>query len=283
VLAYRISGQWKEDWIFRKRPSFIRNCKIWLFLSLKEIIIYFSLFLTFFKKSNKANTKFIIFGSGRTGSTLLVNLLNSSSEIQCDGEILHFNVYFPNLLIKALHRRSRKNFYGFKVKPEHFTKSQIIPNPSKFLFDLYKDGWKIIYLRRRNIFRHALSSMVAEARGGKWFIRAKNTQTKIKKVYINCDKLISNMENRFRNIARESEILNNTPHVSVVYDDDLLNTENHQKTLDKLFKHLNIPSVPVKTYLQRTTSDKISDFIENSEEILHALSKTKFAQFIDDQ
>ena len=55
----------------------------------------------FLEKKNPSK-KFIVFNSGRAGSTLLVKLLDNHSQIQCEGEILRRKMLYPRAYINRL-------------------------------------------------------------------------------------------------------------------------------------------------------------------------------------
>ncbi len=89
-------------------------------MRLREISTYFCASL---QASNLPETKFIIFAQWRTGSTLLADLLNSLSDITCEGELLLpftnsriRKVIFPYLYIKGRSVKAKTRIYGFNVK-----------------------------------------------------------------------------------------------------------------------------------------------------------------------
>ena len=51
---------------------------------------------------------FVVFGQGRTGSTLLQNMLNRHSRIHCDGEILAERRLFPAAWIAGRRARAER-------------------------------------------------------------------------------------------------------------------------------------------------------------------------------
>ena len=84
-------------------------------------------------------TKFAIFGQGRTGSTLLVDLLNRHPKIACEEEIFNrrrhpFNgkIWKPYWFLKGVEANYRDKVFGFKVKIYQLTKHQQI-QPAEFL------------------------------------------------------------------------------------------------------------------------------------------------------
>lgn len=103
------------------------------------------------KQSQLPEKKFVIFGRGRSGSTLLVELLDSHPQIHCDNEILHDRVLFPRLYIDSCASRYQSQVYGFKFLSYQIKDVQRISQPKKFLLQLYQSGYKIIYLRRENL------------------------------------------------------------------------------------------------------------------------------------
>lgn len=279
VIIYRTRYYWRA-WIGKGPNSLQKNFKRILYpliYPLKEIYIYLSFFL---KKRNKPLTKFVIFAQGRTGSELLRDLLNSHPQIHCDSEILYFNVLFPKLVIKGLCALSKKDLYGFKVKIYQLTERQYIQNPKQFMTDLHKERWKIIYLKRYNILRQEISIQSGKTRK-KWHYKSKDIVSKLDKIHINCAKLIEGMKRREMYLAKEKEVLENLPHIKVVYENDLLRAENHQKTLTKIFNYLNIPSTPVSTKFIKNNPNNLSDFIQNYQEVVQAISKTKYAKFVE--
>ena len=56
---------------------------------------------------------------GRSGSTLLVSLLDSHSQIFCDNEIYHRKVFAPWKYLRLRSRMGGKPVYGFKLLTYH--------------------------------------------------------------------------------------------------------------------------------------------------------------------
>ncbi|MBE9126705.1 MULTISPECIES: Stf0 family sulfotransferase [unclassified Coleofasciculus] len=237
---------------------------------------------TLLKKANNPTNKFVIFCQGRTGSTLLYSLLNSHPKIHCDDEILENRVLFPVLYVEGRCAKIKQPVYGFRVKIYQLINNQG-KNPEAFLFNLHKNGWKIIYLKRKNILRQAVSRMLAN-RKNQWHLTSQDKKNKTpSKAYIDCDELIKQIQDGEMYLEKEKEVLDNLnlPYITILYEDDLLKTEKHQETLNRIFDYLGLSSIPVKTQLVRTTSDQLSDFIENYEEVVKAVRQTNYAEFLE--
>lgn len=242
----------------------------------REMSIY-SRFIA--NKSSIPDKRFVLFAQGRTGSDLLCSLINSHQEIFCDEEILNQNVLFPLAFVKGNCVRSKKDVYGFKLKIYHLTGAQQIDNVKEFLWQLYDQGWKIIYLFRRNIFRQVISGFVARERKS-YHYRVGDKPLNLEKIYIDCDELFREMRGRLTLLEKEKEVLKNLPHLTVNYEDHLLSAEMHQKTLDRIFSYLDVSSVSVKTDLLKITPDRLYDLIKNYKEVTQIIKNTEYSEFL---
>ena len=127
--------------------------------------------INYFYNSAKSTTpdkvRVLIFGQGRSGSTLLEDLICSTGYFRKNGELLNTNkgeILHPVQFIRGLSKRKASENIIFHVKISQLTKDRKRPiDPAEFLNTLYNDGWKIIYLRRKNKVMHALSNVVAKA------------------------------------------------------------------------------------------------------------------------
>lgn len=249
---------------------------------LKQLASYPALLKKKIKGSNLPLTKFVIFGQGRTGSTLLVDLLNNHPSLFCDGEILNAKLYGKAFNIQAfINSRAampQKQVYGFKVKIYQLTEEQNVQNPTQFLLNLQNQNWKIIYLKRNNIFRHALSGIVAEATNV-WHVTNANKNQPKPKVHINLTELEKTMRYRKKMLDNEALVLKNVDnYLTITYETDLLDTQNHQLTANKIFEFLNLPTAIANSALQRTIKDDLSKTIENYDEVMQFL-ETQIANF----
>lgn len=275
----------KQEWIERYQQILANDRKSQpqseLFIKIRKEIVSYS--RAFLQQNQTPKKKFVIFGQGRTGSTLLVDLLNNQPNINCEGEILNGRLYkkvlFPNLYVQGRCSKFADKVYGFKVKIYQLTEQQQI-DPKKFILNLYHQGWKIIHLKRNNILRNEISTMVASLRK-QWFATSENP-LKNQKITIDCYQLLAGVERREIYQVKEQEILNKLDHITVVYEENLLRAENHQKTCDRIFHYLGLESLPVKTKLLKTTPNQLSDIIENYEEVVEKVSQTKYAKFLSD-
>ena len=261
--------------------------KIMKSLFTESAYAYFALCHT----SKIPSPKFLILLQGRSGSQLLGDLLNSHPDIHCDAEKIGWQKWDDLFDLKAYlkWRREKRTepIYGVRFKLRHVTEVQEV-NAAHFLRHFHSRDWKIIYSKRENRLRQEISSLIGNQRN-KWSDTSAERCPELaegplagQKFEIECQQLLSSIEARERYAAQEEEVLAGLPHLTIVYEKDLLHAAHHQATLDRVFDYLGVPSVPVKTTLVRTSRNNLGDIISNDEEIVRFISQTKYAKFIDD-
>jgi hypothetical protein len=233
--------------------------------------------------SNYPEKKFVIFAEGRGGSSLLVNLLNSHPDIHCDGEIFNAEtnakIRFPQLYLESRKRITRlinKPAYGFKVKYTQLVLHQGFKKD--FIKNLYKSGWKIIYLKRNNYLRATISTILAEKRG---FYQQKRAKIKnLEKIRINVEELYEKTKGRERAAKLEKDWLIGVDYHFVNYENDLLKPDKHQETLDNIFRFLNIPSAQIHTNMRKISKGDLSLDIKNFDEVKEFFNSSEYAHFL---
>ena len=242
---------------------------------ISEVILY-SNYL--FQRKREPSIKFVIFGYQRTGSTLLVNLLDSHPQIECEGELLLNRMAFPKHYLKYRARLSSNDIFGFKLLTPHFD-YQKFDNPDQFMIDLNDSGYKIIKLKRNNIFRTALSLLYA-INSGRFHFQQSSVNKEVQKINVDPSDLLEKLQwIEFTSLLTE-RVSKNIPLMEIVYEDDLLNPAYHQVTVDRISDYLGIPHAVVHTKLVKYTDD-ISQLISNVEEINSFIRNTKYAKYLE--
>lgn len=227
-----------------------------------------------------AGTKFLIFGAGRSGSSLLVDLLDSHPQIRCEGEILHHRVLFPRLYVSCRAATAAQDAYGFKLLSYQLRQVQKMHDPGLFLQRLHESRWKIIYLVRRNILRRALSNLYARHRQ-KFHARRDERPTEAVRMPVDVSELLSWMEGMERLNRFEQQLLSDLPHLHIVYEDDLQDSHDHQPTVDRIFLYLGLPSARVKSNLVKATPRDLSDFVANHEELVQFVNDSLYSEYLE--
>ena len=234
-----------------------------------------------FQTKRESPHKFFIYTHQRSGSTLLVNLLDSHPMIDCEGELILDPMFSPMSYLFKRQRTSRAEVFGFKLQPHHFT-YQNINNPESFLKGLAKLKYKTIILKRRNVFRAALSLLYA-INSGKFHRDNRFGEVQSDKIFIEPDDLLENIQWIEHNIELLDRYADSNPHMELIYEDDLLNNVSHQGTANRICDYLGIPKANVESNSVRLMPGDFSPYIENAEEIKEIIRKTKYARFLEEK
>lgn len=224
---------------------------------------------------------FIIFGQGRSGSKLLVQLLKSHPQIRCDGEILGrkrwrrgvtkpfywFVRRFPVPFILWKARRSTQDVYGFKLFVHH------TPAASRVIHSLHARDWQIVHIQRRSLFNQAVSKAVASATMH-WvgFKRLKEPDTTF--VTISPERVLALIQEYVKNRQKILQVLADVPHLTVTYEDDLLDDASRNRICGTIFQTLGVEQRPVWTTTQRSWNRPYSEVIINYQELQALMQST---------
>lgn len=232
--------------------------------------------------------RFLIFAQGRSGTTLLTDLLRSHPDVWCDDEMLNATLHMRyrdpvgrTELRSRIATRRGKRAYGFHVKIRQLAEQQGV-DPAGYLGALERSQWQFIWLRRENVVRSALSNLVREQRGLAHVRSGSNgvpTDHELR-FNINPERLVEHARNRRAMHAAERSALGDRHFIEVLYERDLLDSSRHQSTADRVFDELGLPSATVGTDLARTGRDELSDQIENFADVEAAISDAGLAHFL---
>ncbi len=166
--------------------------------------------------------------------------------------------------------------YGFLLKPGHGVKTW--HEQTQLLHSLRDKGWHIIYLRRVNILRQTISMAIAKQRK-KWHDTSANSPEKLN-IHLDTGAVVTELIKLEKSSLLFDKLFQQLAAVSIVYETDLLATSAHQGTLERLFSWLQLFTVPVQTELVKTTSEQLSDVVQNYGELAVRLNGTRYGQFL---
>ena len=230
---------------------------------------------------------FLILAQGRTGSSLLVDLLNSHPDISCLAEIFTSsvakNVRNPVDFASGLCCLSTNNAGGFKVKIYQMGNVRC-STAHQFLERFRDEGWQVIYLKRANVLRHALSDIRSEKTrifhhtGEKEEGKLKSARKE--KVTITEEELFRTIRFREKCLEQEKEALAGIDHMVIEYERDLLEDDSKLNTMDRVFDYLGLKPHTCSTAMKKVTSRNISDIVENHQEIIDSLTGTPYEEYL---
>ena len=222
--------------------------------------------------------RFLIWSQSRCGTTLLTQLLDSHPKIVCERELLAKWVPWPEAYVESRRRVHPSQVFGFKVFVHHVITNQR-RDPGQFLDRMYDRGYQIIYLKRENLLRHSLSQVLRKATGVTHSTRGNVVRQSYR---IDIDYLMQHMQLRER-MWREAELaLEGKPHYRLTYEQHLQDDRRHQAAMDNVFSFLGLEHAPVRADLKRINDKKLSDLIENYDELERALSGTQFEIWLEE-
>lgn len=222
--------------------------------------------------------RFFIFGDGRTGSTLLVDLLDSSPAFQCDGEILNRWYWKPRSVIATHLRHATTPVYGFKLLSYQVDLVQSFPQPRRFLQWLISSGFRMIYLERENLLRHALSQINARHR---CFHERGNGGGGSRPLHVERDELFWWLEKMPIRKARDRRTVAGLDYVDLVYERDLEDAAQWSTTIQRICDTLSVPAFEPATTLNKVTARRLSDLVANYDEVCRMLRGTPHERWLE--
>lgn len=226
------------------------------------------------------STRFVLFGRGRSGTTALVSMLDRLPTLRCEGEVLHNYVPFPQRHVLGRCARSRAEGYGCKILSYQLRDVQRLRrSPKAFLRILHEEhGFDLLYLRRTNLLRHALSNIRARR---ETFHREKTDASRASRALtVDPEHVVEWMRNSEALHTFEQTLLKGLPYLSLTYEEHIRDPSTHQSTVDEICEYLGIPSAPVETRYQKVAPPSLEEGVANYEELAAYLKGTSYARYL---
>ena len=237
-----------------------------------------------------------MFHFGRSGSTVLGDMLDQHPQIFWDSEIyepftqvwekqkslsgaIDTTVAPTNILCKRM-TQAGKNFYGFEVKFFHLKLANV--ELSDYVEDIQKLGVKsFVVLERKNHLRKIVSSLVASQVSQ--YHQSSNKKAQLNQVKINVDNvevdrdskpLIDYLQDYQNSFSLLEKLLENQKVLRLIYEEDI--SIDPTQGYRRVCNFLGIVPRPVLIHYSKTNPFKLSEVISNFEEVKRTLSETSF-------
>jgi len=230
--------------------------------------------------NQKTKKRYIFYGHGRTGSSLLGRYINQHPEAHFDGEL-----YYPEKLkslpiwkrliarntprfyLKSKVNSCQKRCYGFSFLFYQFVSTRAtIEMMSKW-------GWKIIHLKRDNSFDQVMSNQVAHLRN-KWHTLSDDTsleKNQSQVFEVDKDDALVRLKHILDVNRKQEEEMSLIPHITVHYERDLAQHSQHQQTLNRVFDFLELEHFDLESpKLLKTFNKPYSEIVSNYDEVKNA-------------
>lgn len=240
----------------------------------------------------------VMFHIGRSGSSVLGDLLNQHPDIHWDGEIYEdvlqawerqhntaltnsSNFTFqPVDRLRNRMRLSEKKIYGCEVKFFHLNFTDY--NLKNYIKQVYKLGIKrFIILRRKNFLRKIVSSVIAHQQA-KFHIssqeKAALNQVKLDVNNVQIDRegkpLIAYLQEFEEKFYELDLLLNNAEVLRLTYEDDI--AASPLVGYEKVCNFLEVKPQPVIVNYGQTTPFELANVIINFDDVKQTLNDTPF-------
>lgn len=226
--------------------------------------------------------KFVIVTVGRTGSELLVDLLDSHPHITCRGELLGERPRFPQLYVKAQAAtaglRGAKAF-GWKLLMAQFRDDPRLNRRRDYVSRLNGDGYRIILLERRNHLQQTISWHRAQTTS---YHHRNGERPDFTPSLIDPEVLLywTRVNEEAAVFLRRS--VGELPHLKLAYEDDLLDPVVHQATVDGVCEYLGVETAPVSSRLLKVAPRRTEEMLANWVEVTELFTRSGAAHLLGD-
>jgi LPS sulfotransferase NodH len=230
-------------------------------------------------------TPFVVLGTQRSGTTLLITLLDSHPEIFCAGEI--FNTNPTKIHHDEFSYRNNKNkkiyefldyFYKknnkFKAVGFKLMLDQLKLHPDILNF-IKNNNLKIISMERENTLKTYISHLIAK----KTNIWASGSPVKQVRISIDTASIIAELDAIVQKKEENEKISSKFDCLKVTYENL---TTNKEKTVRVILNFINVNDrfIELKTSQTKINSDELKDVIENYEEVYTVLKNTSYEKYL---
>jgi len=219
-------------------------------------------------------TKFVIVCRSRTGSNMLIDLLNSNPQVRTHGEMFRtLKGKSSSELYKAIFPDKSAKTIGFKLFYYH----PLDADGSPVWNYLLNDGKiKVLHLQRKNLLKVHLSRLIA-GKTGKWLIKSdspRHSDLTEKKVSINLTEMFGDFLKTNEQIQMIDDQFSGHSVLTIYYEDLIKKTNLEMR---KVFSFLGTPQTITTTNLEKQNPEKLSELIVNYEEVEEALCNTEYS------
>lgn len=247
--------------------------------------------------------KFAIAGVQRSGTTLITTSLNSHPDIRCEGELFkmlpprgtvdvkdsgyrtHLQTSFRLRVEDLLWRRRSvyrylDQFYlaaGWKAAGFKLMRNQLFARRFPMVSDyLVERQVSVIHVIRENVLKVYLSRLGARRRR-----TFHSTQSQREPALF---VPVTNLESELSAIEKQTAELRtffegSVPYLAITYEQYMANPEGEAQ---RMLEFLGVPAARLQSFLVKLNPDKLSELVENLNEVRQCLRDTRFEGFAVD-
>ncbi|MDF2231883.1 hypothetical protein P2H44_04895 [Albimonas sp. CAU 1670] len=222
---------------------------------------------------------FVILCRARSGSTLLVRLLEQVADIHCRGEALHFGVLSPRRHLARLAALRKAPVHGCKLLSYQLIEVQRIRSIAGFLRGLADDGCRILHLTRETL-PQALSLSIAQQTNR--YVARPGERPASGVVTLDPALFVAQARLQLALLEVERAALRGIEHMAVSYEQDLMASTRHQSTVDRICRYLGAEPNAVVSKSSKLLPTRFEEVVANAGEIRSALERAGLASLFEE-
>lgn len=231
------------------------------------------------KTRNDQPVPFLIYSRPRSGTTLLVNVLNQAPHVRCDNELLHDLILRPVGFLRDLPKRAGPDIkaYGVKLLSYQLMEVQRVTRPIAFFDQLTRMNYKVIHLTRRT-WDQTLSLVKAQ-HSGVYFGETHGAEG----FSINPETFLLSLRWNMRMLDYENEVMRHVDHIAIDYERDLKTPAARHTSVGELCRELGLEvQSSYETTLKPTGGKFGAQKIANMDEIVDRVRSEGLAHLLPD-
>lgn len=219
---------------------------------------------------SKPSHRFVLFGADFSGGRLVVDLLRRVADARYGAlpptwkvaPLLSQRHFFPLRHIQFHQLACADYLFGFKLSATDLMATHHMSEPHRFIALLYDRGYKVIHLKRRDLMRHAIALLKAQ---------------QPKSRHINPQALLVTLKQLDEQRITEAATIAQVPHLTVTYENDLLDPNVYDATARRLCHFLSLKPQQHSQYPMKLVHQRLSDLVDNYDEVHAVLERSDYA------
>lgn len=248
-------------------------------------------------RPDSGTSKVAMFHIGRSGSTVIGDLLHQNKNIYWDGELFEPDIhrrfkYFSSLFpgrtktfirlyaLKANLLRGAANYYGFETKFYHLRQQGILL--PQYVSDLRQIGLSnVIILKRNNYLRKVISSLIAQQR--KQYHLSNQLAPSLMQISLDVeavaiDYTVLPLLNHFRQWDHDfmllDQVVETLPTLRLTYENDVFS--DPQIAYSKICAFLDIDLEQSNVKFSKTNPFAVQGMLANFDQVAKVLQDTRY-------
>ena len=248
------------------------------------------------QQSDSGRVRAVIVTTQRSGSTFLVECLNSHPEIECSGEILNgqpdhpgppfrgplkkikkglriirTGAWMPGRWMEAFYRRGSAKVRCFKAMYDQLSR------PFALRYFVENEEVRVIHLRRHNLLKVHVSTLLMNKR------EQLQARAPAEAVWIHMDpaKAIASMRRARAYYESFDKAFEKHPRLQVAYENLFDGAFLQAETGRRICDFLGVAQHRMQSKLLKLNPESLRDMVTNYDELAAAISKSEFADMLD--